>query len=161
MLDEQLKTQLAAYLERVQQPFELAGSEIAVQLSCGVSLAPQDAHSSEELQRHAEFALEAARSGNGSAVEYYASEQNAAARERHQLAAMLPAALGRGDLAPGLFKGLARLAHGPVDVIGGPAGDGPDRRAGAWLDHQHRLTAGPGLPVPADEQVKQMWNVLN
>ena len=26
MLDEQLKTQLAAYLERVQQPFELVAS---------------------------------------------------------------------------------------------------------------------------------------
>ena len=72
-----------------------------------------------------------------------------------------PAALGRGDLAPGLFKGLARLAHGQIDVIGGPAGDGPDRRARAWLDHQHRLTAGSGLPVPVDEQVEQMRNVLN
>ncbi len=103
---------------RLQQPFELAGSEIAVQLSCGVSLAPQDAHSSEELQRHAEFALEAARSGNGSAVEYYASEQNAAARERHQLAAMLPAALGRGELEVH-FQPFVDIVSG--DIVGAEA----------------------------------------
>lgn len=88
-------------LERVYyqllEPVVLAEHAITPQLSCGVSLAPQDAFTVEELLRHAEFALEVARSRSGIPMEFYAPEPNAVARERYQLAGALPAALIRGE----------------------------------------------------------------
>lgn len=126
---DQVSHEIEQLYYRLQQPLELAGSDIAVQLSCGVSLAPQDAHSGEELLRHAEFALEAARSGNSSSIEYYASEQNAAARERHQLAAALPVALGRGELEVH-FQPFVDIVSG--DIVG----------AEALVRWRHRKKAG-------------------
>lgn len=93
--------QISHELERVhyclRAPIQVAGNEIIPQLYCGVSLAPQDAFSVEELLHHAEFALDIARSRNGSPIEFYAAEPNAVAREHYQLAGALPAALIRGE----------------------------------------------------------------
>lgn len=82
---------------RLRLPVVIDGQQITPQLSCGVSLAPQDALTAEELLRHAEFALESARSRNDSPIEFYAAEPNAVAREHYQLAGAMPAALLRGE----------------------------------------------------------------
>lgn len=82
---------------RLLEPIDLNGRQVVPQLSCGVSLSPQDAFTFEELLRHAEFALEVARSCNGIPIEFYAPEPNGVARERYQLAGALPAALIRGE----------------------------------------------------------------
>lgn len=93
--------QVSQELERIyyglQMPVSIGASQIVPQLSCGVSLAPQDALTADELLRHAEFALESARSRNESPIEFYAAEPNAVAREHYQLAGAMPAALLRGE----------------------------------------------------------------
>ncbi len=104
---------IGAVLRRLQQPVRLGQHQISLQLNCGVSLAPQDARTSEELLRHAEFALEAARASATSCVEYYAPEDNAIARERHQLAYALPAALANDEFVVH-FQPLIDLASGEI-----------------------------------------------
>ncbi|MDR3410652.1 MAG: EAL domain-containing protein [Formivibrio sp.] len=82
---------------RLREPITLENGVTVPQVTCGVSLAPQDALTADELLRHAEFALEAARSRNEAPIEFYAPEPNAVAREHYQLAGAMPAALLRGE----------------------------------------------------------------
>ncbi|SFN29286.1 GAF domain-containing protein [Formivibrio citricus] len=84
-------------LYRLQEPVEIDGNTVFPKLACGVSIAPQDAFTVDELLHHAECALEAARSQNESPIEFYAPEPNTVARERYRLAGAMPAALTRGE----------------------------------------------------------------
>ena len=106
--------QVSQELERVHYrllaPVMLGETEVVPQLACGVSLAPQDALTADELLRHAEFALETARSSSDSPLEFYAPEPNAVAREHYQLAGALPAALLRGEFEV-LFQPIVDLSR--------------------------------------------------
>jgi len=93
----QVSEALERILYRLRAPVVLEGGEVVPQIVCGVSLAPQDALTADELLRHAEFALESARSRNEAPIEFYAPEPNAVAREHYQLAGAMPAALLRGE----------------------------------------------------------------
>ena len=115
---QQVTHEIASVLRRLQQPVHIGERSITVQFNCGVSLAPQDARSSEELLRHAEFALEAARASTTSYIEYYAPEDNALARERHQLARALPSALEDSEFVVH-FQPLIDLASG--EIVGAEA----------------------------------------
>lgn len=84
-------------LYRLQEPVDIDGRVVLPRLTCGVSIAPQDAFTVEELLRHAEFALEAACRQNENPIEFYAPEPNTVARERYRLAGAMPAALIRGE----------------------------------------------------------------
>lgn len=103
---------------RLLAPVLLGETEVVPQLACGVSLAPQDALTADELLRHAEFALETARSSPDSPLEFYAPEPNAVAREHYQLAGALPAALLRGEFEV-LFQPIVDLTR--RDILGAEA----------------------------------------
>lgn len=97
-------------LYRLQEPVEIDGRAVFPRLTCGVSIAPQDAFTADELLRHAEFALEAARSQNENPIEFYAPEPNTVARERYRLAGAMPAALMRGEFEL-FFQPIIALAN--------------------------------------------------
>jgi EAL domain-containing protein (putative c-di-GMP-specific phosphodiesterase class I)/GGDEF domain-containing protein len=84
-------------LYRLQEAVEIEEHRIFPRLTCGVSIAPQDAFTVDELLRHAEFALDVARSQNENPIEFYAPEPNTVARERYRLAGAMPAGLIRGE----------------------------------------------------------------
>lgn len=94
---------------RLSEPVDLDGNTVLPQLSCGVSIAPQDAFTVSELLRHAEFALESARSKMDIPIEFYAPEPNTVAQGRYRLAGALPAALTRGEFEL-LFQPLVVMA---------------------------------------------------
>ncbi len=91
-----LAAQLAAALAA---PFEVEGQALRLEADIGLAMAPQDGSRPEQLLRHAEIALRAARSLPDAAIRRFEPEMDAAQRRRRRTARELREALERGQLA--------------------------------------------------------------
>lgn len=87
----------ARILETMQQPFTVAGHEVFLTGSIGISLFPNDAADVDTLLKHAEAALNHLRAGGGSGVEFYSREISARAARRLSLETELRHALERSE----------------------------------------------------------------
>ncbi len=82
----------------VAQPLALAGREVSVSASIGVSLYPKDGADYDTLLRNADVAMYQAKETGRDRYRFYTEDMNARALERLDLEAALRRALDRGEL---------------------------------------------------------------
>ncbi|MCK6412638.1 MAG: EAL domain-containing protein [Azonexus sp.] len=89
-------------LERIKvaiaEPFELAGHELRIDCSIGISVFPDDGEEMENLLRHADVAVNHAKRLGKGQHQFYTAALNAAARDRLALESALRKAVDGGDL---------------------------------------------------------------
>ncbi len=73
----------------LQRPFDLSGQQGHISGSIGIALYPSDAADAEELLRHADQAMYAAKNGGRNRYSYFTSDMQAQAQQRVRLAADL------------------------------------------------------------------------
>jgi diguanylate cyclase (GGDEF)-like protein/PAS domain S-box-containing protein len=85
-------------LDALADPYWIAGKELYVTASVGISVYPRDGRNAEELVRNADAAMYQAKDGGRNGHHSYTPELTTAALQRIHLEADLRRALGRGDL---------------------------------------------------------------
>ncbi len=95
-------------VEVVGQDYDLDGNRVAIGVSIGIALAPQDGAVSDLLLRHADMALYAAKEAGGGTWRYFDPGMAERLQTRRSLAADLRLALPRGELAL-YFQPLLRI----------------------------------------------------
>jgi diguanylate cyclase (GGDEF)-like protein/PAS domain S-box-containing protein len=88
----------ARMLAAVSRPLTIAGHEIVVSLSVGISLYPQDGDNASTLLKHADAAMYRAKEKGRNGYQYYSDEMSQAGVERLELESDLCQALERGEL---------------------------------------------------------------
>jgi diguanylate cyclase (GGDEF)-like protein len=91
-------------LQSLREPFQVAGHELVVTASIGLSFYPEDGTHQDELQRHADAAMYKAKASGRNGFQCYTPELNAQITSRLEMEQQLRQALGRGEL---------RLAYQP------------------------------------------------
>jgi len=86
-------------VEVVGRDYDLDGNRVAIGVSIGVALAPQDGGGADLLLRHADMALYAAKEAGGGTWRYFDPGMAERLQTRRSLAADLRLALPRGELA--------------------------------------------------------------
>nr|WP_249817639.1 EAL domain-containing protein [Bradyrhizobium sp. 147] len=79
--------------EALKPPFLLGNQEVAVAVSIGIAIAPEDAADPEQLLKNADLALYAAKAGGRGAYHFYEEALDARLKVRHQVEADLRLAL--------------------------------------------------------------------
>src|SRR2546423_72312 len=79
-------------------PFLIDGREIVGAASVGISLAPRDGNTSNDLLKHADVALSRAKKTGAGAIRFFEPSDDASARARRELQADLAAAIERDEL---------------------------------------------------------------
>ncbi|HWG84410.1 MAG TPA: EAL domain-containing protein [Deinococcales bacterium] len=95
---EQAVTIAQRLMRGLTSPFKLAGHELRVTASVGVSVFPDDGEDGETLQRHADVAMYRAKARGRDRFECFQPEMTAAAHERLQLESELRRAIEAGSL---------------------------------------------------------------
>ncbi len=123
------------------RPFEVAGRELRVTVSIGISLYPKDGDDADTLLRHADIAMYRAKEEGGDRFCFFAAEMNLRAQETLELEADLRQALEREEfllhyqpkvsLADGRFAGCEALVR--------------------W-QHPRRGLVSPGVFIPLAEE---------
>lgn len=91
--------QLARKLLRLcSEPFVVQGRELNVSVTIGIALFPADGNSFDELAKHADAALYAAKNAGRNRFHYFTRELGVAAHLRLQQEQALKAALGHGEI---------------------------------------------------------------
>lgn len=86
----------------LEDPFHIAGHEISVGASIGISVYPADGQEAETLLRQADIAMERAKKGNENpdrSVAFYSMDMNQGMQERMRIESGLRHALGNGELS--------------------------------------------------------------
>jgi EAL domain-containing protein (putative c-di-GMP-specific phosphodiesterase class I) len=91
-------TVAAKMLEAFDRSFDIDGQALRTTASIGISLFPADADDASAVLRAADGALSLAKSQGRNQVQYFAPGQNAASRQRIQVAGALQGAQARGEL---------------------------------------------------------------
>jgi diguanylate cyclase (GGDEF)-like protein len=90
----------AEYLRRkLSEPHALAGRAFVITPSIGIALYPHDAADADSLLRHAELAMQAAKSAGGDQVHFYESSMHAAALRALDIERELRGAIERKELS--------------------------------------------------------------
>jgi diguanylate cyclase (GGDEF)-like protein len=97
-------------LEALSQPFDVAGRELRITASIGISVYPQDGHDGPTVRKNAEAAMCRAKDRGRNRYEFYLPTMNAAAREKIELA---------GDLRRAIEQNELELYYQPQVSIGG------------------------------------------
>jgi diguanylate cyclase (GGDEF)-like protein len=79
-------------------PFLIEGREIVGGASIGISLAPRDGDTSNDLLKHADVALYRAKKAGSGAIRFFEPSDDASARERRELRRDLEVAIERNEL---------------------------------------------------------------
>jgi diguanylate cyclase (GGDEF)-like protein len=136
-------------LASLQQPFTIAGFELFVQASIGISLYPRDGQDAVTLTRKADLAMYRAKSQGRNTYALFTPDMTTEAADRLQLEAHLRQAIERGEL---------RLYYQPqVDMRGVPVGYEALLR---W----HHPTLGlisPARFVPLAEETGLIYTIGN
>jgi diguanylate cyclase (GGDEF)-like protein len=129
-------------LNALHQPIAIAGREVRVGASIGVSVAPNDGADAATLLANADLAMYRTKRGGRGAVAYFTPELDARMRERAQLTEDLRAALRDGAGIHVAFQPQVRLdGSGCVGV-----------EALARWDHPSRGAVPPSTFVPIAEE---------
>jgi diguanylate cyclase (GGDEF)-like protein/PAS domain S-box-containing protein len=140
-LDSTVAAFVGGLVKELAQPFPLGADMVYVSASIGVARYPDAGGSAEELLRHADQAMYAAKSAGRNRFCHYVPALQAAAQERAALTVDL-----RGALAGGQFA----LAYQPIVALH----DGAIGKAEALLRWMHpvRGAVSPALFIPVAEQ---------
>jgi diguanylate cyclase (GGDEF)-like protein/PAS domain S-box-containing protein len=85
-------------IDSLSQPFDLDGQEVAVSVSVGIALYPQDGSTDALLLKRADAALYTAKADGGSAFRFFEPEMDARIRHRHRLETDLRHAIGTDQI---------------------------------------------------------------
>jgi diguanylate cyclase (GGDEF)-like protein len=83
--------------EAIHEPFDLDGHQITVDISVGISIAPNDAHELSDLMKTADIALYEAKNIRRGTYCFYEPEMNARIQARNKLEQDLQSALANGE----------------------------------------------------------------
>ncbi|WEF34037.1 putative bifunctional diguanylate cyclase/phosphodiesterase [Pseudoduganella chitinolytica] len=139
----------------LNRPFDLSGEQGLISGSVGIALYPSDAADAEELLRHADQAMYAAKNGGRNRYSYFTSDMQAAAQQRLRLANDLRRAAAEREFelyyqpiinlqSGGIERAeaLLRWHHpergllNPADFIAGAESAGVLQEIGAWAFRQ-------------------------
>jgi diguanylate cyclase (GGDEF)-like protein len=84
-------------VERVSAPYEIAGHQLVIGVSIGISLAPEDGKNPDELLKKADLALYRAKEDGRGTYRFFETGMDARAQARRLLELDLRAALQRGE----------------------------------------------------------------
>jgi predicted signal transduction protein with EAL and GGDEF domain len=96
-LDEAFKL-AEQIISTFDHPFLIEGREIDGAATIGISLAPRDGNTSNDLLKHADVALYRAKKAGSGAIRFFEPSDDASARERRELQRDLEAAIERDEL---------------------------------------------------------------
>jgi len=96
-LDEAFKL-AEQIISTFDDPFLIEGREIVGAASIGISLAPRDGNTFNDLLKHADVALYRAKKAGSGAIRFFEPSDDASARKRHELQRDLEAAIDRDEL---------------------------------------------------------------
>ncbi len=85
-------------INAISQSYSVEGHRVVIGASIGISIAPDDGMTSEELIRNADLALYAAKDGGRGRYHFYADDLLSEAEETRQLEQDLRDAISRGDM---------------------------------------------------------------
>jgi diguanylate cyclase (GGDEF)-like protein/PAS domain S-box-containing protein len=87
----------AKILRRLKTPFDVAGVEVVVSASIGITLYPGDADNADDLMRNADVAMYSAKTRGRDNFQFYTAEMNERALNKMQLESRLRGALERKE----------------------------------------------------------------
>src|ERR1700680_3919534 len=96
-LDEAFKL-AEEIISTFDHPFLIEGREIVGAATIGISLAPRDGNTSNDLLKHADVALYRAKKAGSGAIKFFEPGDDASTRERRELQRDLEAAIERNEL---------------------------------------------------------------
>lgn len=85
-------------LEALARPYSIAGHQLMLTASIGISVYPEDGEDGQTLIRNADLAMYASKDNGRNTSQYFRAEMNERARERMALETALRRALDRGEL---------------------------------------------------------------
>jgi diguanylate cyclase (GGDEF)-like protein len=97
----------------VSQPYVLESRELALSVSVGIAVAPEDGRDEHELMRNADIAMYRAKSQGRNGFSFYASQMGTLAEDRLALEAELGRAVERGELRL-FFQPKIRIEDGKI-----------------------------------------------
>lgn len=121
---------------------DITRDPMAVGVSIGVALYPEDAQNAEQLRHHADFALYRAKEGGRSTARFFDQDMDRLVRERRNLEHDLRHAVARGQLRL-MYQPL--VSTGPGDIVGYEA-------LLRW-DHPERGSVAPAHFIPIAEDI--------
>jgi diguanylate cyclase (GGDEF)-like protein len=98
-------------IEALSEPFDIDGQKVAVGVSIGIAIAPDDAAEGDSLLKHADIALYWAKAAERGCFRFFDAEMNARMAARHAMMADLCQALPAGEFEL-FFQPLIRVATG-------------------------------------------------
>ena len=103
-------------IDKVGEPMMVAGRELDITCSAGISMYPQDGPDVPTLLKNADAAMYRAKSQGRNMFQFYTAEMNALANERLSMEQSLRRALERGELEL-LYQPRVSLRTGAVDAV--------------------------------------------
>ena len=101
-------------LIEIEKPFDLGGGNVGhVSGSIGIALYPQEAENIDELLKHADRAMYAAKLGGRNGFSYFTRSMQEEANEKLKLTYDLRHALGKGELAV-YYQPIVHLSNGEI-----------------------------------------------
>lgn len=85
-------------IDAIAAPFQIAGQEVYLGISIGISLYPGDAETAEDLLRYADMAMFHAKAAGKNSFQFYSAQMNAVAVNSLSLEASLHRAMERDEL---------------------------------------------------------------
>ena len=133
--------------EVIHEPFDLDGHEVTVDISVGISIAPNDATDFNELLKTADIALyEAKNTGRGTYC-FYQAEMNERMQTRSKLERDLQHALTNGEFEL-FYQPIVKSRQQDQDVRGASAlASSRARPSLPYRVHSHRRGNGPHCPA--------------